>query len=688
MAEELVLTVKSNVSTVTEDVEKLTSSIDQTKHGYDELGKSISASRDHIQNLEKTLIELKQVQDSIPKDAWWAGRDDLNKRIRETSDAITLEKSSLKGLNNRRKDATSVINKNIRAQKRQNVAILRGIGRFRIMGVSIHQISRASKAVIPSIKLMFTSIKMGIASTGIGLLVIAIGLLVTWLMNSSKVGKFFASTFKTIGVVVSVVVDRITAFGDAVSKIFSGDWAGAWSDMKAAVSGVGDEMAREIKLAKELKESQDLLLETERALKVEAAEKAIVMDELLRIAGDETRTQQDRLDALEEARNIEVELDGIRLQAAETHLSNLRTELSLDETKLSLLDDIADAEVALANLRRDAAGKEAAHIKRVDGLRKKTSRGRSSRAAKAAKKEQDIAKASVALHNKTIAIMQNLYYAQIKDEEKLEKDKRLHELNRAEKEIDLSKATKEKKDAALIALASKYDEDIKAIEEKFRLEREAKAAAEATVLLDIQDANRIALLDSAHERATEELKIQKKKDEEAIKDADNKAEMQIAIDKKYKGLKKKLDDEETDRVKAKTAAELDANLAAFSQLSNALSTMAGDNKELAAAGAIIDTWAGATKAFKQGGTLGFVTGAAVLAAGFNNVRQIYATDVGGAGGGGAAPTETLPPAPEMMSGAFTLGGGQPVEPARAYVVSDDITANQNKLAIIRRRATI
>ena len=42
----------------------------------------------------------------------------------------------------------------------------------------------------------------------------------------------------------------------------------------------------------------------------------------------------------------------------------------------------------------------------------------------------------------------------------------------------------------------------------------------------------------------------------------------------------------------------------------------------------------------------------------------------------------------MMSGAFELTGGQAVEPVQAYVVSDDITNNQNKLAIIRRRATI
>jgi hypothetical protein len=43
----------------------------------------------------------------------------------------------------------------------------------------------------------------------------------------------------------------------------------------------------------------------------------------------------------------------------------------------------------------------------------------------------------------------------------------------------------------------------------------------------------------------------------------------------------------------------------------------------------------------------------------------------------------------MVSGAFTLSGATPdFEPARAFVVSDDITNSQNKLANIRRRATI
>ena len=138
-----------------------------------------------------------------------------------------------------------------------------------------------------------------------------------------------------------------------------------------------------------------------------------------------------------------------------------------------------------------------------------------------------------------------------------------------------------------------------------------------------------------------------------------------------------------------TEKNTEAKLAAFSSLAGSLSSLAGDNKELAAAGAIIDTYAGANKAFAQGGVAGFATGAAIVAAGLANLQKIYATDVGGGGGGGGGGTITAAtPAPQMMSGAFDLSGGVEPEPTRAYVVTDEMTNSQNQLANIRRRATI
>ena len=141
----------------------------------------------------------------------------------------------------------------------------------------------------------------------------------------------------------------------------------------------------------------------------------------------------------------------------------------------------------------------------------------------------------------------------------------------------------------------------------------------------------------------------------------------------------------------KTAEEnKELQLAAYSQLAGALSSLAGDNKELAIAGAIIDTYAGANAAFKVGGPVGFITGAAIIAQGLANVQKMIEQDVGsGSGGGGSVATPTVAaPRTELTGGAFTLEGGIEPEPARAFVVSDDITDSQNKLANIRRRATI
>ena len=134
----------------------------------------------------------------------------------------------------------------------------------------------------------------------------------------------------------------------------------------------------------------------------------------------------------------------------------------------------------------------------------------------------------------------------------------------------------------------------------------------------------------------------------------------------------------------------EAQLAAFSGLAGALSQLAGENKELAAAGAIIDTYAGATRALAAGaGTpLGFINAAAIIAAGLANVAKIYSTPIAGSSGGGSVVAAPQTPAPQMMSGAFDLTGGVEPEAMRAYVLTDEMTSSQNQLANIRRRATI
>ena len=58
------------------------------------------------------------------------------------------------------------------------------------------------------------------------------------------------------------------------------------------------------------------------------------------------------------------------------------------------------------------------------------------------------------------------------------------------------------------------------------------------------------------------------------------------------------------------------------------------------------------------------------------------------GGGGMSGVDIQSPAPQMLSGSFTLGQGQAPEPVKAFVVTDEMTNSQNQLANIRRRSTI
>ena len=240
--------------------------------------------------------------------------------------------------------------------------------------------------------------------------------------------------------------------------------------------------------------------------------------------------------------------------------------------------------------------------------------------------------------------------------------------------------------------AAQQQFDINASEENFIALQEAKVAMlelEETITgqLSEQKTNAVALekelLETQKEVRAEGLSGLERELQELQDAYDLKLEMARKSGMDTTAITKQFEKQKTEVVQANVNEQLEA----FSGLAGALSALAGDNKALAIASAVIDTYVGANKAFAQGGVAGFATGAAVIAAGLNNVKTIMATDVPSSAGGGSVAAPTTP-APQMMSGAFELTGGVEPEATRAYVVTDDMTNSQNQLANIRRRATI
>ena len=273
---------------------------------------------------------------------------------------------------------------------------------------------------------------------------------------------------------------------------------------------------------------------------------------------------------------------------------------------------------------------------------------------------------------------------------------------KANVELDKSAELAESRNRILLEQFDAQAESLRQVrdDESLTFEQRIKANEDLGALLEKQKEVMLANADIAVEAAQKEL--DKNKENVDLQIALNEAiaeregiiaqvtgfeSEQLTNTISLKREQKDADQELIDLAKERKEAELEA----FSSLAGALGDLAGENKALAIAQATIDTFAGANKAFAQGGVAGFVTGAAVIAGGLANIRKIIATDIpGGGGGSGSVPSATQQaPAPQMVSGAFSLSGATPdFEPARAFVVSDDITNSQNKLANIRRRATI
>jgi hypothetical protein len=148
---------------------------------------------------------------------------------------------------------------------------------------------------------------------------------------------------------------------------------------------------------------------------------------------------------------------------------------------------------------------------------------------------------------------------------------------------------------------------------------------------------------------------------------------------------------------------LDAKVADTESALSLLSAIVDKNsvagKAIAVAQAIINTYQGATRALSQGGVLGFVGASAVIAAGLVNVKKIVSTNIpsakgtGTVGGGASAPSisAAAPLAPPQPQAQTTTLDNQTInaignQAVRAYVVENDVTSNQQRIAAIRQRA--
>ena len=692
MAQEILnLEVKAQVKGAVKDVDALGTSVQTAAERYAELNENVAVQNEYIATQETELVRLKEIQDSIPKGAWHAGQHKLADDIRQVTSEIRSEKDALSNLKREQKDVAKAIRDKTSAQKKDTNAAIRGIQHFQIMGVSIRKLKYMVRGIIPMFNLLFGTIKTGIASTGIGALILALFAIGASMKKSVAGGKAFKVMMDGIGKVTGAVVDTLTFLGDTMLSVFGFDSSTssavtAANNLKKAYEDLGKEMdtinrkeaqggRQKLKnkqiiddITKTEKERIDATVENFRITAGHNSDRLNNLKETLAADKEAIRLQKTRVkEAKEEGEGVSEALQ----KQNELIRNRTKTQTDLGKIRTKITQDRIDAENTVAKIKQTQIDKDK---KAADEAKVRSDKRKQERIQDAL----EVANAETALAKQIQKIQDELQYESLTTQTAVNKAKIQNTYDRAKAEIESSKASQETIDAALIELKKKYDGDV------------AEITAESdTLLAELRRENALLIIDDERTLADTKLAIQRKAELDSVAGMENEEKLKTQIKEKYSKIQGKINKKRGEDDKAIAKASTNDQIAAFGNLAGALSSLAGDNKELAAASAIIDTYVGANKAFAQGGIVGYVGAAAVIISGLANVKKIYETDVPGGGGGGGGGGETpAPPAPEMMSGAFELTGGQEVEPTQAFVVSDDITDSQNSLAIIRRRATI
>ncbi len=313
----------------------------------------------------------------------------VNLAIRETEmsykEAFKVAEKQLDDTNTVVEEGTKAIGEHISATVKAKAestswkTSLKGLAdEVNIMGVNLGRTVDQLRAKSAAMKSAVTGInagtnalkifKVALISTGIGALIVALGSLVAFFTKTERGAEKIERVMAGVGAVISVLTDRIAKLGESVVKFFSGDFRGAFTDAKAAVSGLNEELATEIKLMVDLKRREQELEDARRANRVEDAKNLVKLKEAQLIADDNTKSTKERIAAAKEAGEIERASLEKRLALAQEDVDITKARIDAGEVMDADLDKLTDKEVTLSELRVESLTRQRKLQSQLQGI--------------------------------------------------------------------------------------------------------------------------------------------------------------------------------------------------------------------------------------------------------------------------------------------------------------------------------
>ena len=230
-------------------------------------------------------------------------------------------------------------------------------GEFTVMGVSLNGVKKGFASAALAAKGMFSTIKAGLITTGIGALLVALGSLGSYFTQTERGAEKLNVILAASGATFKVLIDRVSTVGEALYNVFNQSFLTTLKQIGNAFKGITTEIKDDVKSTIDLTKRTNELVDAERKLNVETAQKRARIEELKLVAEDVTKSEIKRLVAAETAFRLENELLDKRV-ANSKEAVNIQKELNrISEIGEEDLDALAEKEIALANIKAESATK-------------------------------------------------------------------------------------------------------------------------------------------------------------------------------------------------------------------------------------------------------------------------------------------------------------------------------------------
>jgi hypothetical protein len=391
-----------------------------------DLGTAQKAQEDSLKSLNKQREQAeKQIQKNLQKEAEYeaALRNEAKTmdEVRKQNKALIAEREKVNTKTDEGRKKIAELNKQIDANNKtlkENSSQLEkqkiNVGNYISSWGPFQGVANAVTKGIAIMKIAFASLKAAIISTGIGALVVAVASLATFFSKTERGADALRKILAGFNAVVSVLIDRVIAFGEGLFKIFSGDFRAGLDQIGNSFKGITSEIREEYELARKLADELDRINDARRAGNVEQARLRKEVTELLEIARSEEYTTEQRLTAWQKANKLSRENIAITRHLNEMEMANLKARLDMGENTEKQYDDIAALQAKMYDDESRAQGEINSLIKLGNKLRRESAeeQQRAARAANDIKEIETLAFTGFE-KQKTQAVLDNL---QLRDE--------------------------------------------------------------------------------------------------------------------------------------------------------------------------------------------------------------------------------------------------------------------------------